>query len=429
MRILPARRINGRVAVPGDKSISHRTALVAALAEGSSRVDNFATSKDCQSTLQCLKKLGVRIAHDKDSLYIEGSGLIGLRTPTAQLDVGNSGSTIRMLSGILAGQPFTTEITGDASICRRPMRRIVTPLRQMGAQIEVTNSEFAPLRITGGRLTPINYELPVASAQVKSCILFAGLFAEGQTTVCEPAVTRDHTEIMLREFGAEITCVGHSITVTGWPRLQAQHYHVPGDISSAAFLLAATLMLPDSQIVINNVGINPTRSAIIDLVKSLGADVQISEPYIEHGEPIANLQVRHAELCSNTETARLQGDVIANLIDEIPIIAVLATQVKNGLTIRDATELRVKESDRIRTVVDNLRAMGAEVEEYPDGLAVAGPQQLHGAHIDAAGDHRIAMAFAIAGLVAKGETEITGSESVEISFPGFFETLANIVER
>jgi 3-phosphoshikimate 1-carboxyvinyltransferase len=333
-----------------------------------------------------------------------------------------------MLSGILSGQHFISEITGDESLQRRPMKRICAPLRLMGAQIEAREGDFAPLRISGGNLVAIDYDMPVASAQLKSCLLFAGLYANGRTSVREPAVTRDHTEIMLREFGAAVESTAGRITITGQPRLRARDYQVPGDISSAAFLLAAALMLPDSEILINAVGINPTRRAIIDLLIKFGADIELSNMRELCGEPICDLRARYSKLASNQENQLLAGDIIANLIDEIPIIAVLATKINGGLTIRDAGELRVKESDRIRAVVDNLQAMGAQVTEFPDGLAVAGPQSLRGARIDAVGDHRIAMAFAIAALAAIGESEIIGSESVDISFPGFFDTLKHLVE-
>lgn len=429
MKISPARRARATTRVPGDKSISHRVGMIAALAEGVTTVENFATSRDCQSTLECLSALGIAIERAGANVKISGRGLNGLSAPARVLDAGNSGSTIRMLSGILAGLPFTSEITGDESLQRRPMKRIVTPLREMGAQIEATRDDYPPLRITGTTLTPIDYVMPVASAQVKSCVLLAGLFADGDTSVHEPAPTRNHTELMLQEFGARVEVDGNRITVEGRPTLQARAYRVPGDISSAAFFIAAALMLPDSQVVIEGVGINPTRCAIIDLLVELGAQIELGELRTQHGELVGDISVSHSRLRTNAANARLEGDIIANLIDEIPILAVLATQIEGGLEIRNAAELRVKESDRIRTVVDNLRAMGARVEEYPDGMAVAGGQQLKGARIDAAGDHRIAMAFAIGALAAQGETEIEGSESVDVSFPGFFDTLARIVEK
>lgn len=428
MKISPARCIRGIAQVPGDKSISHRAALMAALASGTSTIEGFATSKDCQSTLACLSDLGVNITHNINKLQIQGVGLRGFSAPPKVLDAGNSGSTMRMLSGILAGQPFTSQITGDESLQRRPMKRIITPLREMGATITAQAESFAPLTITGGQLKPIHYLMPVASAQVKSAILLAGLFAEGQTTVVEPAPTRNHSEIMLQELGATVSIVANSISILGNPLLQPIHYQVVGDISSAAFLIAATLMLPNSELTLTNVGVNPTRRAIIDLLQSLGAEIELNTLHHQHGEAVSDLHIK-SSLLNSRQNNIIQGSIIPNIIDEIPILAVLATQIDGGLIIRDAGELRVKESDRIRSVVDNLRAMGAEVEEYSDGLAVPGVQQLRGAKIDATGDHRIAMAFTIAGLAATGETEIMGSEVVDISFPNFFSLLAQIVKN
>lgn len=426
MKIFPAKSIKGQLILPGDKSISHRTALIASIAEGKSEIEGFATSKDCHSTLNCLRDLGISIEETNNKLIINGVKKNGLSKANQPLDAENSGSTMRMLSGILAGQPFTTEITGDQSLCRRPMKRIVTPLRQMGANIEATNNDFAPLRISGGNLKAIKYDMPVASAQVKSCVLFAGLFAEGNTTVCEPAPTRNHTELMLTDFGAKITSEANCITISGDSILQAQHYYVPGDISSAAFLIAATLLLPNSELLLSSVGINPTRRAILDILIELGANIQFVNQRIQHGEAISDLLIKSSELISNDNNRILKGNIIANIIDEIPILSILATQVKNGLIIREANELRVKESDRIRAIVDNLRAMKVEVEEYSDGFAIAGQQQLIGTTIDSMNDHRIAMCFTIAGLIAKGETEIINSECVDVSFPGFFNKLSSI---
>lgn len=426
MKIFPAKSIKGQLILPGDKSISHRTALIASIAEGKSEIEGFATSKDCHSTLNCLRDLGISIEETNNKLIINGVKKNGLSKANQPLDAENSGSTMRMLSGILAGQPFTTEITGDQSLCRRPMKRIVTPLRQMGANIEATNNDFAPLRISGGNLKAIKYDMPVASAQVKSCVLFAGLFAEGNTTVCEPAPTRNHTELMLTDFGAKITSEANCITISGDSILQAQHYYVPGDISSAAFLIAATLLLPNSELLLSSVGINPTRRAILDILIELGANIQFVNQRIQHGEAISDLLIKSSELVSNDNNRILKGNIIANIIDEIPILSILATQVKNGLIIREANELRVKESDRIRAIVDNLRAMKVEVEEYSDGFAIAGQQQLIGTTIDSMNDHRIAMCFTIAGLIAKGETEIINSECVDVSFPGFFNKLSSI---
>lgn len=431
MKISPVKYIFGQTRVPGDKSISHRSALIAAIAEGTTTISGFASSKDCWSTIGCLRSLGVEITESDGPVKlvkITGKGLHGLRSASEDLDAGNSGSTMRMMSGILAGQPFLTRITGDDSLRKRPMKRIITPLTQMGAKIQALNDNFAPLEIQGGNLVPIDYTLPVASAQVKSAILLAGLYAEGETHVTEPAITRDHTERMLVEFGAQVTKTDNKITILGQPTLTARDYQIPGDLSSAAFLAAATLMLPDSELLLENVGINYTRRAFLDLLKELGAKINYSNMMGGDGEPIADISIVASELTSDPK-AIVQGEIIANLIDEIPILAVLATQIEGGLTIRDAGELRVKESDRIRTVVDNLRAMGAEVEEFPDGLRVPGKQQLQGARIISAADHRIAMAFSVAGLVAKGETEIDDASAVDISFPGFYQTLEQICHK
>ncbi len=426
MIISRAKSIRGELSLPGDKSISHRAALIASLADGRSEIEGFASSKDCHSTLNCLRELGVSIKETKNKLTINGVNKKGFSKPNKALDAGNSGSTMRMLSGILAGQPFTTEVTGDDSLCHRPMKRIVTPLRQMGANIQTTNNDFAPLLISGGNLHAIKYDMPIASAQVKSCILFAGLFAEGSTIISEPTQTRNHTELMLNEFGTNITVKSNIITTDGQSTLHPCSYTVPGDISSAAFLIAATTLLPNSELFLHSIGINPTRRAIIDVLLQLGANIEFINSHIQHGEPISDLLIRSSELASNDNTCTLQGNIIANLIDEVPILAILATQTKGGLIIRDANELRIKESDRIRAIVDNLRAMNVEVEEYPDGFAINGQQKLIGAKIDSMNDHRIAMAFTIAGLIAMSETEIINSDCVDISFPGFFNKLSSV---
>jgi len=413
----------GQALLPGDKSISHRAAMIAAIAEGKSVISNFASSLDCQSTLDCLKSLGASVYQQGSVVEIEGRGLDGLCPPGAILDAGNSGSTMRMLSGILAGQNFTSEITGDDSLRRRPMQRIIEPLQAMGARIEAREGKYAPLRITGGRLSPINFIPPVASAQVKSCVLLAGLFADGVTTILERIKTRNHTELMLKEFGAEISSYGDQISITGRPKLQGRHYAVPADLSSAAFFIVAALIVPGSEIVIKDVGLNPSRTGILHALSRLGARIGIENERKQHGEPVGDLIVTHSRLFAGQETGTLRGELIANIIDEVPVLAVLATQVDGGITFRDAQELRVKESDRIRAVVGGLRAMGAEVDEFEDGMAVKGRQRLRGAQVDSCGDHRIAMAFAIAGLIAEGETEILGSQSAAISFPEFFATL------
>lgn len=402
--------------------------MVAAIAEGPSTLLNYSTSRDCHSTLECLRALGVKIEHLDSGIRILGQGLRGLRPPGEVLDAGNSGTTMRLLSGLLAGQPFESVITGDDSLRRRPMQRVVEPLIRMGAQITTSEGGLAPLRIRGAALRPITYALPVASAQVKSCILLAGLFAPGATTVIEPAPTRNHTEIMLSQFGAEVQVADQTITVRGQARLKGREYHIPGDVSSAAFLIAATLLLPDSALRLKDVGVNPTRMGFIQLLWRLGATIELENVRNWQGEPVADLFVRSSPL-RNPARLTVGGNVIPAIIDEIPILAVLATQMEGGLVIRNAGELRVKESDRLRALADNLRRMGAEVEEFEDGLGIPGPQRLHGANVDAYGDHRIAMALAVAGLVATGATEIDASDLVDVSFPGFFDVLEQVIER
>jgi 3-phosphoshikimate 1-carboxyvinyltransferase len=427
-RVYPARCLQGTLTLPGDKSISHRAALIAALAHGSSRVSNYAPGQDCRSTLGCLKALGVGIERSGHEILIHGRGLKGLQPPQAVLDAENSGTTIRLLSGILAGQSFECAITGDDSLQRRPMRRIIEPLARMGAHIVAREGGLAPLHIRGGALQPITYSMPVASAQVKSCVMLAGLLADGKTTVIEPAPTRNHTEIMLAHFGADIETIDRTVTVTGPAELTGREYRVPGDISSAAFFTAAALALPGSTLRLNDIGVNPTRTGFIDLLRAFGATIDLENARTLQGEPVADLVVTSSSL-RNPGKVSIGGDTIPTIVDEIPILAVLSTQMDGGLSIRDAGELRVKESDRLRAVAENLQRMGAEVEEFEDGLSVPGPQQLRGAEIDTYGDHRIAMAFAIAGLMATGTTEIRSSEAVEVSFPGFFELLDQVAER
>lgn len=408
--------------------------MVASLATGTSTLINFSASLDCQSTLDCLESLGVpveRVHGPSGQVIIKGSGLDGLRPPTRILDAGNSGSTIRMGSGILAGRPFKTTITGDESVRRRPMDRIIKPLQLMGAEIEAVEDRFAPLVIRGGDLKPITYPLPVASAQVKSCVLLAGLFADGRTIVEEPVPTRNHTELMLAEFGAQVSVSDQRVSVTGRPTLVGREYQIAGDLSSAAFFIAAALALPGSELLVQDVLINPTRTGFVEVVRQFGAAVKIENVRSRHGEPVADLKITSdaTTLRRSTEPVVLSGSVIPNVIDEVPILAVLATQTGGGLVVRDAAELRVKESDRIRCTAENLVRMGATVTEYDDGLAVAGGQRLRAAEIDSAGDHRLAMAFAVAGLFADGETVIHGSDAVGVSFPNFFQLLESLVER
>ena len=402
--------------------------MFAAMGDGQSKLKNYSSARDCQSTLDCLEALGVRVKREPDLITIEGVGIDGLRQASQMLDVGNSGSTIRMLSGILAGQNFTTEITGDESIQRRPMKRVIDPLSLMGARIEAREGNFAPLKINGGNLAgnlkAIEYTPPVASAQVKSCVLLAGLFADGKTTVVEKTPTRNHTEVMLREVGAaiETSTDGERISVTGRQRLKPLgDYTVAGDLSSAAFFIVAALIAPDTEIRLRHIGVNPSRTALIDVLKQIGGQIEVENQRLAHGEPVADFLIRSSKLRGDLE---LSGAVIANLIDEIPILAVAATQLEGALTIRDARELRVKESDRIRSIVNNLRLMGIEVEEFDDGLRLKGRQQLSGASVESFGDHRIAMAFAVAGLIAEGETEIVGAEAASVSLPEFYQLLA-----
>jgi 3-phosphoshikimate 1-carboxyvinyltransferase len=425
IKITKAARLRGDFQIPGDKSISHRSAMFAAIGKGESRLRNYSSARDCQNTLDCLEALGVAITREPDQITIEGVGLDGLRAPSRVLDVGNSGSTIRMLSGILAGQPFTTEITGDDSIQRRPMKRIIDPLTLMGARIEARENNFAPLRITGGNLNAIEYMPPMASAQVKSCTLLAGLFADGTTTVIEKTPTRNHTEVMMREVGAaiqiETSADDQRISVTGRQPLRALgDYTVAGDLSSAAFFIVAALIAPDAEIRLRHIGVNPSRIALIDVLKQIGARIEIENPRLAHGEPVADIFARSSDLRGDL---KLSGGVVANLIDEVPILAVAATQLDGTLTIRDARELRVKESDRLRSIVGNLRQMGVDVEEFDDGLRLRGKQALSGAQVQSFDDHRIAMAFAVAGLIAEGQTEIVGAEAASVSLPEFYQLL------
>ncbi len=450
MKIIPARRLRGRVNVPGDKSITHRAALLAALARGRSRITNFSSSADCASTLHCLAQLGVAVEREGSVVRVEGAGAAEgggttFRVPSVALDCGNSGTTMRLLAGVLAGQPFTSTLTGDASLSSRPMRRVTGPVELMGARVK-TEEGHAPLVVEGRQpLTAIDYETPVASAQVKSCVLLAGLFAEGRTRVTEAhALTRDHTERMLRWFGAHIEtghatrddgATVHVASVEGMRGFAARDFHVPGDISSAAFLTAAAALLPGSELLIEGVGLNPTRTRFLDTLIMLGADARVEDEHDVCNEPVGTLRVRGARdeaepLDRGKPALPLRGPDIAQLIDELPVLAVVGTQIEGGLEIREAGELRVKESDRIRTTVENLRAMGAEVEEYEDGLKVHGRARLRGARLDAHGDHRIAMAFAVAALLADGETEIVGAEEcVAVSFPEFFHLLESVTER
>lgn len=429
MKIKCVSRLSGTVRLPGDKSISHRAAMLAALADGTSEITNFASSADCGSTLDCLSRMGIEMDRTDGRVTIRGKGMFGLSTPLRELDCGNSGTTMRLISGILSGQSFSSTLLGDASLSRRPMKRIMEPLSLMGAEFG-SKDGHAPLQITGRRpLTPISYELPVASAQIKSAILLAGLFADGTTEVIEPVPTRDHTERMLRGSGAQISVEvddrnARLIRISGLSVLSPSRFSVPSDISSAAFFLAAAAGLEGSSLEMPGVGINPTRSGILDILRAVGANIRISDVEERSGEPTATLSVSGGISSSGSDNV-IRGAVIPNIIDEIPILAVLGTQLPGGLEIRDAAELRHKESDRIAAVCGNLRRMGAEVEEFPDGLRV-GRSELKGAEVDSFGDHRIAMAFAIAGLFARGETDIVDAECAAVSFPEFFDVLNSV---
>ena len=418
--VSPARRLRGRVRVPGDKSISHRAALIGALARGDTVIHNFLRADDCLHTVSCLRALGVGIEDEGSRLIVRGMGP-RWRAPMTPLDAGNSGTTMRLLAGILAGQPFQTELTGDASVRTRPMDRIVEPLSRMGARIVASgDGRFPPLRITGGSLRGITYTLPVASAQVKSAVLLAGLLAEGPTTVVEPTPTRDHTERMLAAFGAPIRRDGDRVSVTA-AALRGNEVRVCGDISSAAFLLAAAAAMPGSELTVEHVGLNPTRTGFLDVLRALGAEADVRQTGEDTGEPVGAVTVRGQRL----RGVRIGGSLIPRVIDELPVLCVIATAAEGETVISDAAELRVKESDRIAVIARGLRALGGEVEERPDGLTVYG-SRLHGGRVGSAGDHRIAMAFAVAGLLAGGPVTVEGAESIKVSFPEFGRVLQEV---
>ena len=431
--IHPAKQLTGGVEPPGDKSISHRYAMIAALAEGASELRHFAAAADCHSTLDCMKSLGAEVKIDKETVRITGRGLRGLKATRRALDAGNSGTTMRLLAGILAGQEFTSQLTGDASLQKRPMKRVVGPLRQMGADIRARDDNFAPLEIHGGHLHAIDFQMPMASAQVKSAVLLAGLFAEGETVVTEPARTRDHTELALEEFGAPIEKIGRTIRIqgivagNGTAKLHPRSLDVPGDLSSAVFFIAAASLFPDSNLLIHNVGLNPTRTAILDVFASMGASLQMLSVRSAHGEIVGDLAVKGASLKGGV----IAGDQIPLVIDELPMLAALGPYTEQGIEIRDAAELRVKESDRIAALVENLRRMGAKVEERPDGLRVEGRAagKLRGAEIEPYGDHRIAMAFAITALGANGPSVIRDADCAGVSYPKFYDDLERVAER
>jgi 3-phosphoshikimate 1-carboxyvinyltransferase len=408
--------------VPGDKSISHRLAMMGAIAEGPTVIHNFAKSVDCGSTLECVRRLGVPVQRDGDAVTIEGRGLRGLAASGRELDAGNSGTTVRLMAGLVAGSPFESTFVGDSSLSRRPMKRIIDPLRRFGATLQARDDNFLPLKVQGGRLSPIDFMMPIASGQVKSAVLLAGLYASGTTRVHEPVASRNHTEIALAEFGARIQTSGNTITIEGGHPLRGKTFAVPGDLSSAAFFIAAALVVPNSRLRLTRVGLNPTRSGFISLLEEMQAKIKIGQLSVEGGESVGEVIAESSEIAG----MEIAGNWIPNVIDEIPMLAVLGTRTRKGIRIRDAAELRAKESDRIHAVAQNLRALGALVEEHPDGLFVPGQQTLRGGVVDSFGDHRIAMAFAIAGLFAEGPVVIKEPACVAISFPGFFELLRQV---
>lgn len=416
--------LRGEITVPGDKSISHRAVILGSLAKGTTRVKGFLESEDCLNTVRAFRQMGVDIRNTAQGEYeIDGAGIAGLQEPGDVIDAGNSGTGIRLMCGVLAGQPFYVVLTGDESIRNRPMGRVANPLRDMGARIYGrAGGDKAPLTVMGGGLKPIHYHSPVASAQVKSAVLLAGLFADGQTSVTEPALSRNHSELMLRGFGAEVIVDGKTSTVTGRPALYAQDMTVPGDISSAAYFIVAALIVPNSEITVLNVGINPTRTGILDALTAMGADIAVRNIRTEAGEPIADITARTSAL----RGTRIDGDLIPRLIDEIPIIAVAAAVASGDTIVADAAELRVKETDRITTVAGELSKFGVKIDERPDGMIIHGGAELKGANCDSHGDHRIAMSCAVAGLAAIGETNITGTASIRTSFPGFENLLQKV---
>lgn len=422
--IKSARNVSGAVRLPGDKSISHRYAMLGSIAHGTTKLENFSTGADCASTLGCLRALAVNWSKNDGLVVIEGAG-DRLQAPTSALDCGNSGSTMRMLSGILAGQEFTSQLIGDESLSRRPMARIIKPLEMMGAKISASDGGRPPLGIKGGSLKAISYNTPVPSAQVKTSLLFAGLYAKGETRIQESIRTRDHGEIALRAFGAEIGQHDHESGIAGGQQLHSIEAQIPGDLSSAAFFLCAAALFPGSQLTIDFLLMNPTRARLLEVLISLGVGIAVTQMEEKHGELVGTVQVTGKALTG----AKISGADTAALIDEIPVLAAIAPYTSEGIEIRDARELRVKESDRIAAVATNLRMMGARVEEFEDGLKILGNQKLHGAELESFGDHRIAMAFAVAALRAEGETQINGSDAAVISYPAFYDTLEGVLER
>ena len=424
MEIKKLTNLHGEITVPGDKSSSHRAVMFGSLAKGTTRITHFLEGADCLSTISCFRKMGIDIENNNGEILVHGKGLRGLSSPTDILDVGNSGTTTRLISGILAGQNFVSELTGDDSIQSRPMKRIMTPLLSMGADItSIKGNNCVPLRIAGHPLKAIHYDSPVASAQVKSCVLLAGMYSDGVTSVTEPVLSRNHTEIMLNYFGAQVTSEGTTASIVPEPSLHAREITVPGDISSAAYFIAAGLLVPGSEILLKNVGINPTRDGLLRVCKDMGADITMLNVNMD-GEPTADLLVRTSSLHGTT----VGGEIIPTLIDEIPMIAVMAAFAEGTTIIKDAKELKVKESDRILVMAENLSRMGADITPTDDGMIIHGGKPLHGAVIDSYLDHRVAMSFAIAGLLCDGPLSIKGGDCVKISYPEFYEDLYRLGE-
>lgn len=424
MEIKKLTNLHGEITVPGDKSISHRAVMFGSLAKGTTRITHFLEGADCLSTISCFRKMGIDIENNNGEILVHGKGLRGLSSPTDILDVGNSGTTTRLISGILAGQNFVSELTGDDSIQSRPMKRIMTPLLSMGADItSIKGNNCVPLRIAGHPLKAIHYDSPVASAQMKSCVLLAGMYSDGVTSVTEPVLSRNHTEIMLNYFGAQVTSEGTTASIVPEPSLHAREITVPGDISSAAYFIAAGLLVPGSEILLKNVGINPTRDGLLRVCKDMGADITMLNVNMD-GEPTADLLVRTSSLHGTT----VGGEIIPTLIDEIPMIAVMAAFAEGTTIIKDAKELKVKESDRILVMAENLSRMGADITPTDDGMIIHGGKPLHGAVIDSYLDHRVAMSFAIAGLLCDGPLSIKGGDCVKISYPEFYEDLYRLGE-
>lgn len=426
MAITKANSLKGEIKVPGDKSISHRGVMFGAISEGTTELTGFLDGADCRSTIGCFRAMGIDISQNADHVIIHGKGLHGLKAPSQMLDVGNSGTTTRLISGILAGQPFVSSLNGDESIQKRPMGRIITPLTQMGAHIRsIKDNGCAPLEIGGSPLKAIHYDSPVASAQVKSCVLLAGLYADGVTSVTEPVVSRNHTELMLSGFGADIKSEGLTASIVGNPKLIGQNIEVPGDISSAAYFIVAGLICENADLLIKNVNTNPTRAGIIKVAQDMGGNIELLNERIVSGEPVADIHVTS----SNLHGCEVSGDIIPTLIDELPVIAVMAACASGTTTIKDAAELKVKESDRIATVTENLKNMGCDITPTDDGMIINGGNLLKGTTVKTYLDHRIAMSFAIAGLVAEGETTFDNEECCCISYPNFFRTLNSIINE